>query len=199
MVLRAQHLLKPLVFVACLLPALWLGAALALDALGANPIEALTRSLGDWALRLLLAALLVTPLRQVLHWPGLVRLRRMLGLFAFAYVVLHLAAYVGLDQFFDWHAIGKDIVKRTYITLGMACFVVLVPLAATSTNAMIRRLGGARWRALHRLAYGAGVLGVAHYWLMVKADIRQPAVYALILALALAWRARGFPWRRPQA
>lgn len=194
-----MRLLKPAVFILGVAPAAWLAWAAANDALGANPIEALTRGLGDWGLRFLVATLVLTPLRQLMHWPFLARLRRMLGLFAFFYVVAHLLAYVGLDQFFDWAAIGRDIVKRTYITVGMACFCLLVPLAATSTNAMIRRLGGARWRALHRLAYGAGLLGVVHYWMMVKADIRQPMFYAAVLAVALGWRARGFLLTRRRA
>ncbi|MBX9635400.1 MAG: sulfoxide reductase heme-binding subunit YedZ [Magnetospirillum sp.] len=180
--------LKPLVFAACLLPLVWLVWRGVYGDLGANPIETVNRFLGDWALRFLLIALAVTPLRKVTGWAQLARLRRMLGLFAFFYVCLHLSSYIGLDLFFDWQALAKDIVKRRYITLGMAGFILLVPLAVTSTDAMIRRLGGRRWRMLHKAAYAAGILGVVHYWMMVKADIRQPALYAAILAVLLGYR-----------
>jgi sulfoxide reductase heme-binding subunit YedZ len=181
--------LKPLVFAACLLPLAWLAGRFWLDDLGVNPVETVNRFLGDWSLRFLLLALAVTPLRRLAGWPALARLRRMLGLFAFFHVCLHLASYVGLDLFFDWQALWRDVVKRRYITLGMLCFLLLVPLAATSTDAMIRRLGGRRWRALHRLVYPAGLLAVAHFWMMVKADIREPLAYALVLAGLLGWRA----------
>ena len=179
---------KPVVFLLCLLPLIWLAGRAATDGLGANPIEALIRFLGDWALRFLLIALAVTPLRQILGWPGLARFRRMLGLFAFFYVVVHLSAYVGVDQFFDWPAIGRDIVKRLYITVGMAAVLLLLPLAITSTDGMVRRLGGRRWRGLHRLVYIIAPLGVAHHWMMVKKDLTEPMIHAAILALLLGWR-----------
>jgi sulfoxide reductase heme-binding subunit YedZ len=180
--------LKPLVFVVCLLPLVWLGGRLVLDQLGANPIEALVRGLGDWALRFLLIALAVTPLRQITGWNWLGALRRMLGLFAFFYVVMHFGSYIGLDQFFDWPAIGREIVKRRYITIGMAAVVLLIPLAVTSTNAMVRRLGGLRWRKLHRLVYVIAPLGVTHHWMMVKKDLTEPMIHAAILVLLLGWR-----------
>ena len=183
-----KRALKPLVFVLCLLPLAWLAARAASAGLGANPIEALIRYLGDWALRVLLIALAVTPLRRITGWQWLARLRRMLGLFAFFYVVLHLLSYVGVDQFFDWSAIGRDIVKRTYITIGMAAVVMLIPLAATSTDAMVRRLGGRRWRRLHQLVYVIGPLGVTHHWMMVKKDLTEPMIHAAILAMLLGWR-----------
>lgn len=189
--------LKPLVFAASLLPLAWLGWQAAYGSLGVNPVETLNRTLGDWALRFLLLALAVTPLRQWTGWAPLARLRRMMGLFAFFYVSLHLASYVGVDLFFDWAALWKDVVKRTYITLGMGCFVLLLPLAVTSTDGMIRRMGGKAWRKLHRLVYPAAILGVAHFWMMVKADLREPLVYALVLALLLGWRLRTF-LRAPQ-
>lgn len=189
--------LKPVVFAASLLPLAWLGWQAAYGSLGVNPVETLNRTLGDWALRFLLLALAVTPLRQWTGWAPLARLRRMMGLFAFFYVSLHLASYVGVDLFFDWAALWKDVVKRTYITLGMGCFVLLLPLAVTSTDGMIRRMGGKAWRKLHRLVYPAAILGVAHFWLMVKADLREPVVYALILAVLLGWRLRAF-LRAPQ-
>ncbi len=186
---RAAPLLKPAVFALCLLPLAWLVWKAFFGYLGVNPIETVNRYLGDWALRFLLIALAVTPLRKVTGWAQLARLRRMLGLFAFFYVCLHLSSYIGLDLFFDWRALAKDVVKRRYITLGMLGFVLLVPLAVTSTNAMIKRLGGRRWRMLHTLVYPIGCLGVVHYWMMVKADIRQPMLYAALLAVLLGYRA----------
>lgn len=187
--------LKPTIFVLSLLPLVWLGWQAAYGSLGVNPVETLNRYLGDWALRFLLIALAVTPLRQWSGWAALARLRRMMGLYAFFYVCLHVASYVGVDLFFDWAALWKDILKRTYITFGMVAVVLLIPLALTSTNAMIRRLGGARWKRLHRLVYPIGLLGVIHFWMMVKADIREPLFYALVLAVLLGWRLRGFVLR----
>ncbi|MBC7907715.1 MAG: sulfoxide reductase heme-binding subunit YedZ [Rhodospirillaceae bacterium] len=192
MVQRGRAFLKPVVFAACLLPLAWLVWKGLFGYLGVNPIETVNRFLGDWALRFVLIALAVTPLRKITGWAQLARLRRMLGLFAFFYVCLHLSSYLGLDLFFDWQALGKDIVKRRYITLGMAAFVLLVPLAVTSTDAMIRRLGGRRWRLLHKLVYGVGILGVVHYWMMVKADIRQPMLYAAVLAVLLGYRVAAY-------
>lgn len=181
--------LKPVVFAASLLPVVWLTWQALYGSLGVNPVETLNRFTGDWALRFLLIALAVTPVRRITGWPALARLRRMLGLFAFFYVCLHLSSYIGVDLYFDWAALWRDVLKRRYITLGMLAFVLLLPLALTSTNAMIRRLGGRRWQALHRSVYAIGVLGVAHFWMMVKADIREPLLYAVILALLLGYRA----------
>lgn len=175
-------------FVLCLLPLAHYGLGVWEDTLGANPIEAVTRGLGDWALRLLLVTLAVTPLRRLTGWAWLARLRRTLGLFVFFYASLHLITYLWLDQFFDWIAIGQDIVKRPFITVGMITFALLVPLAATSSNAMIRRLGGQRWRELHRLIYPLAMLAVLHYTWMVKVDVRQPAMYGALLALLLGLR-----------
>ncbi|HEX7125415.1 MAG TPA: protein-methionine-sulfoxide reductase heme-binding subunit MsrQ [Thermodesulfobacteriota bacterium] len=162
------------------------------DRLGANPIEAATRLLGWWGLALLLASLAVTPLRQLTRWNRAIRLRRMLGLVAFGYVALHVTNYVAVDHFFDWGAIGADIVKRPYITVGMTAFLMLVPLAVTSTDGWVRRLGGKRWQRLHYLVYPAAVLGVVHYFLLVKADTREPALFAAALAALLGYRV----WRR---
>lgn len=184
----ALRVLKPIVFALSLLPLVWLAWLGGTGGLGVNPIETVNRFLGDWALRFLLIALAVTPLRKVTGWGRLAGLRRMLGLFAFFYVFLHVTSYVGLDLFFDWQALWKDVQKRTYITLGMAAFLMLVPLAATSTKAMIRRLGAKRWQALHRLVYPAAILAVAHHWLMVKADLTWPIIHAAILALLLGYR-----------
>lgn len=179
---------KPLVFAACLIPLAWLILLALTNQLGANPIEKFTRGLGDWALRLLLITLCVTPLRKLMGWNGLIKLRRMLGLFAFFYVCLHFLSYLVLDQFFAWDEIVKDIIKRPFITVGFISFVLLIPLAITSTNNMVKRLGGERWRQLHRLVYLIGITGVLHYFWMVKADLRQPLWYAVALTLLLGYR-----------
>ncbi len=186
---RRRHFLRPVVHLLCLLPLLWLAVQGTLGGLGANPIEAAVRFLGDWALRLLVVALAVTPLRKLAGLPELARYRRMAGLWAFAYASLHVSAYVVLDQFFDWATIGHEIIKHKFITAGMAAYTLLVPLAVTSTEGMLRRLGGRRWRRLHRLVYLAGPLAALHYVWMVKADIRQPLVYAALLVAMLAYRA----------
>jgi sulfoxide reductase heme-binding subunit YedZ len=178
----ARRALKPAVFVLCLLPLAWLLYRTFTNQLSANPVEDIIRTLGDWALRFLLIALAVTPLRILTGWSEIARLRRMTGLFAFTYVVLHVLSYVGIDQHFDMKTLLEDVAKRIYITFGMAALAMLIPLAATSTDAMIRRLGGARWRQLHRLIYPAGIAGVIHYFLMIKAGYVQPLIYALILA-----------------
>ncbi len=182
------RVVKPAVFTVCLLPLATLVWGWTHGTLGANPIEATTRTLGDWALQLLLLTLAVTPVRQLTGWAGVMRLRRMLGLFAFAYAVLHVASYVILDQFFAWAAIGADIVKRRYITAGLAAFLLLLPLAVTSTSGWVKRLGAATWHRLHRLVYPAAVLAVLHHFWMVKADSQRPLLLAATLALLLGWR-----------
>lgn len=192
---RQLAFVKVLLFVACLLPVALLARAAWLDELGANPIEAVARNLGDWTLNFILITLTVTPLRRYSGWAWLARLRRMLGLYAFFYALLHFASYVWLDQFFDWTAIVKDIVKRPFITAGFVAFTLLVPLAVTSTNAMVRRLGGKRWQALHRSVYLIAVLGVLHYAWMVKRDLTLPLVYGLVAALLLGLRAL---WREQE-
>ena len=176
------------VFLAALIPFGAIVAAAVSDELGANPVEALIRHFGEWALRLMLATLAVTPLRRLTGWSQAVRLRRMLGLFAFFYAALHLATYVVLDRSLLVEEILEDLTERPYIMVGFAGFVLLVPLAATSTNAMIRRLGGRRWRLLHRLAYVAAAAGVVHFWWLVKADVREPFIHAAVLALLLVLR-----------
>jgi sulfoxide reductase heme-binding subunit YedZ len=153
------------------------------DGLGANPVEAITFETGEWGLRFLLITLCVTPLRRITGWQALVRLRRMLGLFAFFYLCLHFLTYLVLDAFFDFRYILEDITDRTYITLGFTSFVLLIALAATSTDAMVRRLGGRRWRRLHKLAYVAAAGGVLHFLWLVKADLREPLIYLGILLL----------------
>ena len=159
--------------------------------LGANPAEFITRTTGDWTLRFLLITLAVTPLRRLMGWNSLLRLRRMFGLYAFFYGVVHVSSYAGFDQLFDVPEILADIAKRPFITVGFAALSLMVPLAATSTNAMVRRLGARRWQALHRLVYLVAPLGVLHFWWMVKRDITEPALYAVLLAVLLAYRIGG--------
>ena len=163
--------------------------------LTANPIEFITRSTGTWTLVWLLATLSVSPLRIRLNWPALIRVRRLLGLFAFFYACLHLSTYLWLDQFFDWSGIVKDIAQRPFITVGFSAWLLLLPLALTSTQWAMRKLGR-RWQKLHRLAYVAPTLGVLHYWWLVKADVRTPFAYGLVLLLLLAWRV--LRWKRKQ-
>ncbi len=163
--------------------------------LTANPIEFITRSTGTWTLVWLLATLSISPLRIRLNWPALIRVRRLLGLFAFFYACLHLSTYLWLDQFFDWSGIVKDIAKRPFITVGFSAWLLLLPLALTSTQWAMRKLGR-RWQKLHRLAYVAPTLGVLHYWWLVKADVRTPFAYGLVLLLLLTWRV--LRWKRKQ-
>ena len=185
--------IKSVLFLACLTPFAHLVWGVASDALGANPVEAVTRSLGWWTLFLLCATLSVSPLRRLTgaHW--LVRLRRMLGLFAFFYAALHFTTFIWLEHWFDLAEMAKDIVKRPFITVGFTAFVLLIPLAATSTDAMQRRLGRS-WSRLHRLVYVIGVLGVVHFWWLVKRDVTDPAMFAaamtLLLSLRLLWTVR---------
>jgi sulfoxide reductase heme-binding subunit YedZ len=179
--------------VACLLPLAWLAArtsGVAGLGLGANPVEELIHRLGSWGLRFLLLTLCVTPLAVIGRKPQVMRLRRMLGLFAFTYLALHFSTWLVLDQWLSWHAILADIAKRPYITVGLTALLMLVPLAVTSTDGWMRRLGQS-WHRLHRLIYPAAILGCVHFWWQVKADWREPALYAAALAVLLGWR-----WRR---
>ncbi len=187
---------KPLVFLLCLLPlgCLLAGLADALGlirlpaaALGANPVEEMQDTLGIWGLRLLLVTLAVTPLREILGWPRLLAFRRMLGLFAFFYISMHFLFYLFVDQSLDWRVLAEDIAERPFITVGFAALLLLIPLALTSTRRAMRRLGR-RWQKLHRLVYPAAVLGCTHFYWQVKADIREPLVYFLVLAVLLGWR-----------
>lgn len=182
---------KFLVFTIALIPLAKLaaGAVYFPDWLGANPAEFITRTTGDWTLRFLLITLAVTPLRNLLGWNWLLRFRRMLGLYAFCYAVMHLSSYVAFDQLFDVMEILNDIIKRPFITVGFAALMLMLPLAITSTNGMVRRLGARRWLALHRLIYLIAPLGVLHFWWMVKSDITEPAIYGLILTILLGYRA----------
>ena len=186
---RIRRIVKPLVFVLCLIPLAWLVWRGLSGGLGANPIEAINRFLGDWAMRFLLVTLAVTPLLRLFGWSVLMRFRRMVGLFAFTFAALHLSSYVVLDQFFNWSEIWADIVKRNFITVGMIAFLLLLPLAVTSTNAMVRRLGGKWWQRLHRLVYPAAIAVIIHFYMMVKADVREPLVYGAIAAALLGYRA----------
>lgn len=176
-------------FVLCLLPlaALFARAGGAFDGLGANPIEFVMHDTGSWTLRLLLITLLVSPLRSLTGWSVIMRLRRMLGLFTFFYASLHLGVWIGMDLLFDWTLIREDILKRPYVTVGFTAWLLLVPLAVTSTDAMMRRLRR-RWAQLHRLVYLVAVLGVLHFWWLTRADYREPMFYAVILSILLGWR-----------
>lgn len=181
-------LLKTLAFFASLGPAAYLVWGLLHDALGGNPVEAITHSTGEWALRFLLLCLLVTPLRKLARRPELIRFRRMLGLFAFFYASLHVLTWAWLDRMFDPAEILADIQKRPFITAGAVAFLCLLPLAITSTAGWIRRLGGRQWQALHRLVYLAGLAAVVHFYWLVKSDVRKPLVYGGILSALLLAR-----------
>lgn len=189
--------IKALLFVAGLLPAarlVWLGLH---NRLGANPIEFITHETGDWTLIFLVLTLSVTPARRLLGRPELIRYRRMLGLFAFFYGCLHFTTYIWLDKFFDVAAMLKDVRKRKFITVGFTGFVLMLPLALTSTAGWIRRLGGKRWQMLHRLIYLSAIAGVIHYYWLVKSDIRKPVFYGTLVALLLLYRLAARLW--PQA
>jgi sulfoxide reductase heme-binding subunit YedZ len=179
---------KAVVFIVCLVP---LGALIhrALHGgLGANPVEFVQHATGDWTLRFLIFTLAITPLRKLLHLPELIRFRRMLGLFAFFYVCLHFLTYIGADQSFDLAGMWKDVAKRRYITVGFLGFVLLIPLAITSTAGWVRRLGGKRWQMLHRAIYVSATCGVIHYYWLVKSDVRKPLFYGALVAILLLWR-----------
>jgi sulfoxide reductase heme-binding subunit YedZ len=185
-----QPAAKPTLFAACLLPFAWLFYAAAANRLGANPAEALIRSSGDWTLRFLCLVLAVTPLRVVANLPALARFRRMLGLFAFFYALLHFLAYAWLDMGFDLAVIAGDIPKRPFALVGFLALLLMLPLAATSFNRAIRALGAARWQALHRAVYAIALLAILHFfWMRAgKHDFAEVAVYAAIVAVLLAWR-----------
>ena len=183
---------KPVLFVLCLLPFAWLFYGAYANTLGANPAEALIRSTGDWTLRFLCITLAVTPLRVWARQPALARFRRMLGLFAFFYVVLHFLAYSWLDMGFDLDAIVRDIPKRPFALVGFTAFLLMIPLAATSFNRAIKALGAKRWQRLHQLVYATVLLGLLHFFWMraAKNNFAEVAVYAAVLAVLLGWRLR---------
>jgi methionine sulfoxide reductase heme-binding subunit len=179
---------KVVVFCACLVPIallVWRGFQ---NDLTANPAQYLEHRTGDWTLRFVVITLSITPLRKILRVPQLIRFRRMLGLFAFFYGCMHFIAWSWFDKFFDWPGMWADVHKRPYITLGFTALVLMIPLAGTSTAGWIRRLGGKRWQLLHRAIYVTAVLGVIHYYWLVKSDVRKPLEYAFLVALLLAWR-----------
>jgi len=185
---RARIALKAVVWAACLSPLAWLLSLFATDDLGANPIDYVTRTLGDWTLRILLTALAVTPLRICFGIAWQMSLRRLLGLFAFFYACLHFSVWIVLDHFFDWPQMLEDVMKRPYITVGVLALTLLVPLAATSTARMVKRLGGQNWQRLHRLVYAVGILGVLHYLWLAKKGVDDPYYYAVALVTLLGIR-----------
>ena len=182
------RLTKVAIFLAALLPLAALAWRGFHDGLGANPIEVITHATGDWTLRLILTTLAVTPLRKLTRQYWLIGVRREIGLFAFFYGVLHFTTYIWLDKFFDLHEMIKDVYKRPFITAGFTAFVLLIPLAITSTAGWIRRLGGKNWQRLHRLIYVSATVGVIHYIWLVKADVRKPLQYAFVLSILLLYR-----------
>ena len=182
------RLLKLVLFPAALIPLGRLAWKALHDGLGANPIEVITHSTGDWTLILVLTTLSITPLRQLTRQYWLIGVRRMIGLFAFFYGTLHFLTYIWLDKFFDVHEMLKDIAKRPFITVGFSAFVLMIPLALTSTAGSIRRLGGKNWRRLHRFIYLTGILGVVHYLWLVKADKHKPLEYGAVLTILLSYR-----------
>jgi sulfoxide reductase heme-binding subunit YedZ len=187
---------KVFVFALCLVPFLLLVRDWRNDALGPNPVEKITHTTGDWTIYLLLITLGVTPLRRLFNVPSLIRFRRMLGLYAFFYGCLHLMTYVWLDQSFDWPALWKDVYKRPFVTAGFAAWLLMVPLALTSTAWSIRKLGGKRWQRLHRLIYFSALGGVIHYYWLVKSDVRRPLLYGAILMVLMLYRS--VIWLRPK-
>jgi methionine sulfoxide reductase heme-binding subunit len=191
---------KALVFLVCFIPVALLAWDYHKDALGPNPVENITHTTGDWSLHFLLITLTITPFRKLLRLPALIVFRRMLGLYAFFYACLHLLTYVWLDQSFDWPALWKDLYKRTFITAGFAAWLLMVPLALTSTAWAIRKLGGKRWQMLHRLIYFGALAGVIHFYWLVKSDITRPLLYGAILLVLMLYRTIVWLWpakRRP--
>ena len=185
---------KPILFMACLLPFAWLLYSALTNQLGANPAEALIRATGDWTLRFICIVLLVTPLRTISNTPALARFRRMLGLFVYFYVVIHLLSYSGFDMGFDVGDVVKDIIKRPFILVGFLAFLLLTPLAATSFNGAIKALGAKRWQLLHKLVYAIAGLGLLHFFWMRsgKNDFAEVFVYAAIIAVLLGWRVQQY-------
>lgn len=187
---RSSKLLaaKALVWALCLAPFLRLAWRIWHQDVTPNPVEFITHFTGDWTIRFIVAGLAITPLRKLLHVPDLIRFRRLIGLFAFFYACLHFATYLWLDHDFDMAAIVKDVAKRPYVTAGFTAFVLMIPLAITSTAGWIRRLGGKRWQRLHKLIYITAIAAVVHYYWLVKSDIRLPVLYGVLVALELIYR-----------
>jgi len=185
--LLGVRFLKPVVFILCLLPFVSLMAGAFQNTLGPNPVEAMIRTLGDWGIYFLLIGLSITPARKAFKLNSLIQYRRMIGLFAFFYVCMHFLSYIWFDQFFDVQEIIKDIIKRPFITIGFVCFLMLIPLALTSTNGMMRRLKK-NWVRLHKLVYPVSILALLHYFMMIKADYLVPGILLLILTVLLGYR-----------
>ncbi len=196
---QTQWYVKPVVFVLCLLPFAYLlfGVLTSADFLGANPVEYLAHRTGDWGLRFMLIVLMVSPLRRLTGWSGLLKFRRMLGLFAFFYVTLHLVVYVGLDLGFNWPDLGEDILERPYITVGFTAWLLLIPLALTSTRKMMRVLGR-HWKKLHQLVYLIAFAGVVHYVWLVKKDLSEPLIYVGIFVVLMLLRLPARLTKQPQ-
>lgn len=178
---------KPIIFILCLMPFAAVVEGAISNSLGPNPVESMIRTLGDWGIYFLLIGLSITPVRKIFRLPWLIRYRRMIGLFAFFYVCMHFLSYIWFEQFFNLDEIFRDIVKRPFITIGFICFLMLIPLAVTSTNAMIRRLKK-NWARLHKLVYPISILALLHYFMMIKADYLVPATLLVILTLLLSYR-----------
>lgn len=191
-----RRVVKPTVFLLAAVPAAVLLADALRDRLGANPIEVITHRTGTWGLTFLLITLAVSPLRRMTGVGLLIRFRRMLGLWAFAYLSLHFLTYLVLDHFFHWETIVEDVAERPFVTVGFASFVLLVPLAVTSTKGMVRRLGGVRWGRLHRLIYVAAAGGVLHFLWKGKVQETEPVIYGMVLVVLLGSRLETMPWRR---
>jgi sulfoxide reductase heme-binding subunit YedZ len=183
-----RRVLKPVVFVLGLCPFLWLVYNAFWGDLGVNPVETITNETGIWTLRLLAVTIAITPFRWLTKWNPIINFRRMIGLFAFFYGTTHFMIYFILDRSLMFDGLWEDIVKRPYITVGFTAFVLMIPLALTSTRGWIRRLGGHRWNLLHKLVYVSASLGVLHYWWKVKLDVTNPMIYAAIVAVLLGWR-----------
>jgi len=188
---------KVVLFILCLVPAGWLAWTVYSTVL-ANPVEYITHTTGDWTIRFLLITLSITPLRIIFKQPNLVRFRRMLGLFAFFYGSLHFATWYGLDKWFNLHDMWADVLKRPFITAGFTGYVLMIPLAVTSTSGWVRRMGYKKWQRLHRLIYFTATAGVIHYYWLVKSDIRLPVMYGMILAVLLGYRFFTRPKKKPQ-
>ena len=196
----ASRWAKALVFLACFIPVALLAWDYHKDALGPNPVENITHTTGDWSIHFLLITLAITPLRKLLRLPALIVFRRMLGLYAFFYACLHLLTYVWLDQSFDWPALWKDLYKRPFIMAGFTAWLLMVPLALTSTAWAIRKLSGKRWQMLHRLIYFSALAGVIHFYWLVKSDVTRPLLYGAILLVLMLYRTVIWRWpakRRP--
>lgn len=183
-----KRVIKPLVFAGCAAPAAWLLLRAFQGELGVNPLETLTNETGIWTLRLLVATIAITPIRWLTKWNPIITFRRMVGLFAFFYGAVHFSIYFLFDRSLQFDGLWEDIVLRPYITVGFTAFVLMIPLAITSTKGWIRRLGGSRWNLLHRLVYLSAIGGVLHYWWKVKLDVTNPVIYAAIVGVLLGWR-----------